>query len=181
LAGGAAVQALVDERQISDGARVLVHGAPGGVGLFAVALAKHLGAYVVATGHRDNVPTPQEIQADEVIDTDRTNVASLDPFDITIDLVGDDPILPVTVTKPGGHAVGLRVAPDPEAAAAKGVTANLQYGQITTDRLNRVAALCLEGVLRPHVAETYDLGDIEKAFRTKEAGGIRGKIAIAVR
>jgi NADPH:quinone reductase-like Zn-dependent oxidoreductase len=116
-----------------------------------------------------------------VIDTNVTNVASLEPFDMTLDLVGENPQLPVIVTRPGGRAVGLRVMPDQEAAAAKGVTATLQPTEITTDRLRRFCELVDEGVLAPHVAQTFELADIAAAFRTKEAGGVRGKIAVATR
>jgi NADPH:quinone reductase-like Zn-dependent oxidoreductase len=181
LAGVAALQAMTEELDVQPGSRVLVHGAAGGVGLFAVALARHLGGHVVATAHGDNVPTESDIGVDDVIDTSVTHLASLEPFDLTLDLVGEDPQLPVIVTKPGGRVVGLRVMPDQEAAAARGITATLQATEITTDRLRRFRELVDEGVLRPHLAKTFELSDIAGAFRMKETGGVRGKVAVAIR
>lgn len=181
LAGIAALQAMTEALDVQPGSRVLVHGAAGGVGLFAVALARHLGGYVVATARGDNVSWDSDIGVDDVVDTATTDLTSLEPFDMTLDLVGDDPLLPVTVTKPGGRIVGLRVTPDQQAAAAKGVTAVLQATAITTDRLRRFGELLGKGVLRPHVAQTFNLADIASAFRTKEAGGVQGKIGVAIR
>jgi len=179
LAAVSALEAIVERLDVQPGSRVLVHGAAGGVGVFAVPLARHRGGHVVATVHRGVAPS--EVEADEVVDTDETDVASLKPFDLTLDLVGEDPVLPVTVTNPGGRVVGLRTPPDQEAAAAKGVTAELQATGVTTERLERLRELVEEGVLRPHLAQTFDLGDIVRAFEMKEAGGVRGKIAIATR
>lgn len=181
LAGIAALQAMTEEPDVQPGSRVLVHGAPGGVGLFAAALAKHLGAHVVATAHGDDVPRDTDLGVDDVVDSAATDLTSLEPFDMTLDLVGDDPLLPVMVTRPGGRAVGLRAMPDQEAAAAKGVTTTLQATEITTDRLRRFGELVSLGVLRPHVAQTFDLADVARAFQTKEAGGVRGKVGVAIR
>jgi NADPH:quinone reductase-like Zn-dependent oxidoreductase len=181
LAGVSALQAIAEALDVQPGHRVLVHGGSGGVGLFAVALAKHLGAYVVGTAHSDGVAVVSAVGADEVVDTEQAELTSLEPFDRVLDLVGQDPVLPVTVTKPGGRAVGLLTPPDQQAAEAKGVTAALQGTQQTSERLDRLRELVEQGVLSPHVVETYDLGDIARAFTRKEAGGVHGKIAIAVR
>jgi NADPH:quinone reductase-like Zn-dependent oxidoreductase len=180
LAGISALQAMLDTLDVQPGSRVLVHGAAGGVGLFAVALARHLGGHVVGTVHGGLV-APSEIGADEVVDTDETDIASLQPFDLTFDLVGEDPIWPITVTTPGGRVVGLRMPPDQDAATAKGVTAVMQATEITTESLERFRELVEKGVLRPHVAQSFDLGDIARAFQMKEAGRVRGKIAVTMR
>ena len=90
-------------------------------------------------------------------------------------------MLPVAVTKPGGRAVGLRVMPDQEAPAAKCVMASLQGTHITTGRLDRFREYVEQGVLTPHVFETFDVADVASAFTMKEAGGVRGKLAIAMR
>jgi NADPH:quinone reductase-like Zn-dependent oxidoreductase len=123
----------------------------------------------------------KEFGVDDVVNTDSTDLSSLAPFDLTLDLVGVDPLLPVKVTKPGGRIVGLRTLPDQQAAAAKGVTAILQGTEITTQRLNRFRDYVEQGVLAPYVAQTFALSDISGAFRIKEAGGVPGKIAVALR
>ena len=181
LAGISALQAIVERLDVQPGSRVLVHGAAGGIGLFAVALARHLGGHVVATARGDGVAAASEIGADDVVDTGEFDLTSLEQFDLTLDLVGRDPVLPVTVTKPGGRVVGLAGLPDQEAAAAKGVAAVLQATEVTSERLDRFRDLVEQGVLWPHVGHRLDLGDIARAFELKAAGGVRGKIAIATR
>jgi NADPH:quinone reductase-like Zn-dependent oxidoreductase len=181
LAGIAALQAVTEDLDVQPGSRVLVHGAAGGVGLLAVGMAKHLGGYVVATAHGDNVPSASDIGVDAVVDTSETDLTSLEPFDLTLDLVGEDPVLPVIVTRSGGRVVGLRTMPDLEAAAAKGVSVTLQATAVTTDRLRRFGELLALGVCRPHVAQTFDVADVASAFGRKEAGGVRGKIGVAIR
>jgi len=180
LAGISALEAVTERLEVQPGSRVLVHGAAGGVGLFAVALAKHLGAYVVATAHRAGVAALARLDVDEVVDTDATEPWTLGPFDLTLDLVGTDPLLPITVTKAGGRAIGLLSTPSPEAAAAKGITVALQATQITKDRLNRLRGYLESGVVTLHVAETFDLSEVGRALTVKEAGGVVGKLAIAM-
>ena len=181
LAGISALEAIADRLNVQPGSRVLIHGASGGVGLFAVALAKHLGGHVVATAHGNGVAIMKELGVDDVFDTDVTDLFSLHPFDLTLDLVGLDPMLPVMVTKPGGRAVGLRMIPDQQAAADKGVEAVMQATQITTQRLNRLRDYVEQGVVTPYVPHTFDLSDIAAAFRMKEAGGVAGKMAVKAR
>jgi NADPH:quinone reductase-like Zn-dependent oxidoreductase len=180
LAGISALEAVSEKLNVEPGSRVLVHGASGGVGLFAVALAKHLGGQVVATVHGNGSAVMKEFGVDDVVNTDSTDLSSLQPFDLTLDLVGVDAMLPVKVTKPGGRVVGLRTMPDQQAAAAKGVTAVLQGTEITTQRLNRFRDYVEQGVLVPYVAQVFDLSDISGAFRMKESGGVPGKIAVAL-
>jgi len=179
--GVTALQGVTEELAVQPGARVLVHGASGGVGLFAVAVARHLGAHVVATAHGAGVEAVAEIGADEVVDTDTTDVAALEPFDATLDLVGQDPFLPVTATKPGGRVVSLMAPADQETAEAKSISTTLQFTQVDTGRLERLRELVEQGVVSPHIVETFALGDISDAFARKEAGGTYGKISVTTR
>jgi NADPH:quinone reductase len=167
--------------QLKEGEWVLVHGAAGGVGLIAVALAKHCGGQVVATVHRGRTAALDGSGADEVIDTDTTDLSSVQPFDLVLDLVGTDPVLPVQVTRPGGRVVGLRTVPDQQAAAARGIEADLQATEVTPERLVRLADWVEQGVLVPTVGAAFDLAEIARAVSTKEAGGVPGKIAVRVR
>ena len=180
LVGVSALQALAEDGDVRPGARVLVHGASGGVGLTAIELARHLGAHVVATARGAGLSAVAEAGADEIVDTDSTDVGSLQEFDVTLDLVGD-PGLVVRLTRAGGRVVGLRGAPDADAASAKGVTAVQQGTAVTTERLERLADLIEQGATGPHVSQTTTLGDVARAFALKEAGGLPGKIAVTVR
>lgn len=181
LVGISALQALAEDGDVRPGTRVLVHGASGGVGLAAIELARHLGAFVVATARGAGLSAVAEAGADKVVDTDSTDVGSLQEFDVTVDLVGADPGLVVRVTRAGGRVVGLRGAPDADAASAKGVTAVQQGTAVTTERLERLAALVEQGATRPHVSQTATLVDVARAFALKEAGGLPGKIAVTIR
>ena len=135
----------------------------------------------MATLRGNGVAVLKDLGVDDVVDTGTTDLSSLQPFDLTLDLVGDDPMLPVKVTKPGGRVVGLRTMPDQQAAADKGVEAVMQGTQITTERLNRLRDLVEQGVVAPYVALTFDLPDVSRAFSMKEAGGVPGKIAVKAR
>jgi alcohol dehydrogenase len=181
LAGASALEAITERLQVGPGSRVLVHGASGGVGLYALALARHLGGHVVASVHRNGAAVMNELGLDDVVNTDTTDLSSLPSFDLTLDLVGDDPKLPVEVTKPGGRVVGLRTMPDQTSAAEKGVAATLQATEITTERLNRLRDYVEQGVIVPYIPQTFSLADISHAFRVKEKGGVPGKIAIKAR
>ncbi len=181
LAAITALEAVMDRLKVESGSRVLVHGSPGGVGPVAVALSKHLGGHVTVTARGAGVGFMESSDADVVVDTDATDLAALEPFDHTLDLVGENPVLPVSLTRPGGRVVGLRIPPDQEAAAEKGISAELQGTQITTERLDRLRDFVEEGIVKPHVAQTYGLADLQAAFRAKEAGGVHGKIAVSVR
>ena len=180
-AGVSALQAVAEGLGVQEGDRVLVHGASGGVGLYALAIAKHLGAHVVASAHGAGVTAVDGAGPDEVVDTDQTDLASLEPFDLTLDLVSQDPVLPVAVTKPGGSVVSLLAPADQEAADAKGVSTSLQFTEVNTGRLERLAELAGQGVVLPRIVDTFALGDISAAFARKEAGGAHGKISVAVR
>jgi len=181
LAGISALEAVMDRLQVAAGSRVLVHGSTGGVGSVAVALSKHLGGHVTATARGAGVSFMESSGADVVVDTRTTDLAALEPFDHTLDLVGQDPVQPVTLTRSGGRVVGLRLPPDLDAAAQKGVTAQLQGTEITTERLDRLREFVEQGIVEPHIAQTFALADVREAFAVKEAGGVYGKVAIAVR
>jgi NADPH:quinone reductase-like Zn-dependent oxidoreductase len=181
LAAISALEAVVDRLKVESGSRVLVHGSPGGVGPVAVALSKYLGGHVTATARGAGVDFMESSGADVVVDTAATDLASLGPFDHTLDLVGADPFEAVAVTRPGGRVVGLRVPPDQGAAAERGISAELQGTMITTERLDRLRDFVEEGVVKPHVVQTFGLEEIHQAFRVKEAGGVHGKVAVSVR
>jgi NADPH:quinone reductase-like Zn-dependent oxidoreductase len=181
LAGIAALEGITERLNVEPGSRLLVHGASGGVGLFAVALAAHLGGQVVASVRTERVALMHGLGVDDVVDSGTTDLLSLEPFDLVLDLVGADPALPVQLTKPGGRAVGLRIMPDEEAAAAKGVEVVLQATGVTTERLDRFRDYVEQQVVRPYIAHTFELSDVSEAFTMKETVGAPGKIAIAVK
>ena len=180
LAGVSALQALTETLAVEAGTRLLVHGAAGGVGLMAIELARHLGAEVTATAHASGVEALSGFGI-EVVDTDTDNLASLTPFDATLDLVGQDPQLPVLLTAKGGRATSLITMLPVDLAAERGVQVSLQATQVTTERLDRLTRYVEQAVLTPRVVESFGLDDLAAAFERKAAGGVHGKLAIAIR
>ena len=117
----------------------------------------------------------------EVVDTDRDDLGSLTPLDATLDLVGDDPQLPVLLTAPGGRATSLVAVPAADLASERGVHASLQATEVTTARLDELTGYVEQGVLTPRVVASFGLDEITDAFERKAAGGVHGKLGITIR
>ncbi|MEO5957524.1 MAG: NADP-dependent oxidoreductase, partial [Opitutaceae bacterium] len=105
LAALAAWQGLFDHGGLQKGQRVLIHGAAGGVGSYAVQLAHHHGAHVVGTASANNVQTVRDLGADQVIDHTRSRFEdAIEPVDLVFDTVGGDRLRrSPAVLRAGGH------------------------------------------------------------------------------
>ena len=180
LAGLTAVVSLEETLQLKRGETVLIHGGAGGVGGFAVALAKHLGARVVTTASAANRDYVRSLGADEVIDyraQDFTKVVS--GCDAVFDTVGGEVTMrSFTVLRAGGRlatvAAGGSAPPSPRA--------DVQSLRPRVDRdrrrLERVAALVAQrAVPLPAIVE-YPLADAVAAHRVSEARHLRGKLVL---
>jgi NADPH:quinone reductase-like Zn-dependent oxidoreductase len=185
LAGLTAWQALFDHGALTAGQTVLIHGAGGGVGTFAVQLAHAAGARVVATGREWSRSLVTELGADAFIDLDHQPFeAAAGAVDLVLDLVGGD-ILQRSwaVVKSGGALVSA--VQDPAATAATAATprrARSVFFVVVPDRAELVAlARQIEaGALRPIVGAVVPLADGRAAFETKRKGGVPGKVALVV-
>lgn len=182
LAGLTAWQALFDHGALSAGQTVLVHGAGGGVGVFAVQLAHAAGARVVATGRAWSRQLVTELGADEFFDLEQQPFESvINAVDLALDLVGGD-ILTRTwaVIKPEGALVS--VVADPATTQPETHHGRSVYFVVTPDRAELVAlAQRIEaGVLRPIVGHVAPLAEGRAAFAAKRSGGVPGKIALKV-
>ena len=189
VAAGTAVQALTDEAHLAPGMRVLVNGAAGGVGHYAVQYARHLGAHVTATCGPDNVAFVRELGADDVLDYTRESYASAaTPFDVIFDTTGHASwrdarrvLAPEGVfvnTSPDTASV-LRTLGEKVAARLSGrqrvVAFVLRPG---AEAWRRLAKLADARALVPHVRETIGLADVAEAERRMETGHGRGKIVV---
>lgn len=178
-------QALFEEARLAPGASVLIHGAAGNVGAYAVQLAHAAGLQVTATAFARDIAYVRSIGADNVIDVESSRFeAQAGKVDAVIDLVGGETqARSFSVLKTGGHLVSAVSAPDPETATAQGVNARFFLVRVTTDHLNRIAALIDEGRLRTNVATVLPLGAAREAHEMLE--GVRprlgGKIVLSVR
>ncbi|HEY8338450.1 MAG TPA: NADP-dependent oxidoreductase [Egibacteraceae bacterium] len=182
LPGLSAWQALFDHGRLRAGQRVVVHGAAGGVGAFAVQLARLHGAHVIATATGERVAAARRLGAHEVVDASRDDLAALAPVDLVVDTVGGERLArSAELVAPGGRVVSVNEPPPQEAFAARGVEG--AYFVVTPDRsqLRELARLADAGQLSVVVDRTYSLVAAREAFaRVQERVG-RGKVVLTVR
>ncbi|WP_230879831.1 alcohol dehydrogenase catalytic domain-containing protein [Planomonospora sp. ID67723] len=167
VAGLTAWQAVFDHARIGRGSRVLVNGAGGGVGLFAVQLAKHAGAYVVATASPRSAAAVRALGADEIVDY---TIAPLPGGnDVLINLVAD---VPASVTELAEEVVSI-TQPIEHPRAVQFVARN-DPGQ-----LGELVALIDKGVVDVKV-DTRPLESLTDLHRAAERGLTRGKVTLKV-
>ncbi|HYN97065.1 MAG TPA: NADP-dependent oxidoreductase [Pilimelia sp.] len=188
LAALTAWQSLVDTAGVRPGQRVLIHAAAGGVGHFAVQLAKHLGAYVIGTASGGHHEWLRGLGADELIDyTAARFEEAVGDVDVVIDLVGDEyddtGTRSVAVLRPGGLVVAVPSGVSPalaEATAAAGVRASDFLVEPDGPTLTRLAGLIDAGELTVAVAEVLPLARAAEAHTRGETRRTRGKLVLRV-
>jgi NADPH:quinone reductase-like Zn-dependent oxidoreductase len=182
LAGLTAWQALFVHGDLGSGQRVLVLGAAGGVGTFAVQLARWAGAHVIGTGRAGARDLVLELGAEEFVDAEtRTLEEQLEPVDLMLDLVGGELLQRSWPTvKAGGRLVSVVEPPNPQQAERAGLQARYFIVEPDRTQLGKLAGLIDAGQLRPIVGRVFDLGDGAKAFDAKQGGGLPGKVVLQV-
>ncbi|MFC9436624.1 NADP-dependent oxidoreductase [Nocardia sp. NPDC057030] len=185
LAALTAWQALVDTAELQAGQRVLIHAAAGGVGHFAVQIAKARGAYVIGTASAPNHEFLRGIGADEAIDYRTTDVAeAVRDVDVVLDSVTDDnSVRSLRTLRPGGLLVTLRPIGEVDLAAeASKLGVRAQRMLVEDDHAGMVALAGLvdAGQLRPTIAGTFPLTDAAKAHALGETGRTVGKLVVTV-
>lgn len=185
LAALTAWQVLVDTAGVNTGQRILIHAAAGGVGHFAVQLAKHLGATVIGTASSRHHEWLRSIGADELIDYTTTQFESeLSDIDVVVDLVGDQhdtTIRSLSVLRPGGLliAVPSGVSPALSAAAqARQVRVSPFLVEPDGTALRAIASIIDQGGLSVDVQHVYPLAEVADAHRAGETGRTRGKLVL---
>jgi NADPH:quinone reductase-like Zn-dependent oxidoreductase len=195
IAGLTALQGLRDKGNIQAGAKVLINGAAGGVGTFAVPIAKSFGAEVTGVCSTRNVEMVRSIGADEVIDYTRQDFTMLGRrYDLIFDCMGNHSLPGYRrVMNPEGIFIGVG-----------GATGRWMFGLIVrsisvlflspflnqkfvtfmakmnSDDLAAIAELMAAGKLTPVIDRRYGLNDVPEAIRYLEAGHARGKVVITV-
>jgi NADPH:quinone reductase-like Zn-dependent oxidoreductase len=165
----------IDLLDAEPGATVLITGASGAVGGYAVQLAVRDGYRVIALAGRDDEDWPRELGAHEVLPRD-TDLASIGPVDAVLDLV---PIGPSSqaAAKDGGEVVFTRSPGDDE--PERGITFKPMLVNTDPAALRTLAADLTEGRLRPsRVAEALDLADAARGHELAERGGLHGKVVL---
>ncbi|WP_125264632.1 NADP-dependent oxidoreductase [Streptomyces alboflavus] len=179
LAGLTAYQVITKALSVTDGDVVLVHAAAGGVGTFAVQLARHAGARVIGTASERNHAYLRDLGAEPVVYGDglggRVRALAPEGVDAAFDTIGGDTLkLSADLLAPGGRLASIA---DGSVIALGG-----QYCFVRPDAadLTRLTELVEQDVLTAHVQETFPLERAADAFRVLEEGRTRGKIVVRV-
>ena len=195
IAGITALQALRDKGHIHAGQNVLVNGASGGVGTFAVQIAKSFGANVTGICSTHNVELVRSIGADQVIDYTREDFThGAQRYDLIVDNVGTHSLLEYKrVMSPGGIVVIIGSATignwfgwlwTPFQAWALSPFTSQKFttifAELNKDDLGALAELMQSGKLTPVIDRTYKLSDSAEALRYLERGHARGKVVVAM-
>lgn len=194
IAAVTALQALRDHGQLEPGQKVLINGSSGGVGTFAVQIAKAMGAEVYGVNSTRNVELVRSIGADHVFDYKKENYTESGvQFDLIIDMVGNHSLSDNRrVLKPDGRMVlvggakGNWIAPliKPLAAMLQSPFVDQDVGMMIAtmdgDDLATLADMMANGEVVPVLDRTFSLDEIADAVRYSEEGHARGKIIVTV-
>ena len=207
LVGLTAWQALIERASLKQGHKVLIHAGSGGVGTFAIQLAKHVGATVATTTSTANVDLVRSLGADIVIDYKKEDFAHvLRDYDVvlhSLDKVTLEKSL--RVLKPGGQLISISGPPDAAFARSigtswvlKAIMGALSYG-ITAKakrrqaqysflfmrangvQLTEITSLIDDGIIRPVVDRVFPFASTKEAMAYVEAGRAKGKVVVSLK
>jgi len=179
---GATALAAIDAIDPKPDETVLISGATGGVGSFAVQLAKERGATVIATAKPEDADYVTSLGADEIVDYTADPSAAVraqhpDGVDAIVHAAGDGAQL-ATLLKPGGR-IASTIGLTAEQVDGSDAQVTTIMGMPTTDNLDRLATAVVDGDLTVPIDRTYELQDAGQALQDFTAGK-RGKLAITV-
>lgn len=182
LVGTSAIQALMEHLKLAGGQKILIHGGAGGIGSIAIQIAKHIGAYVATTVSSNDIEYVKGLGADEVIDYKLQHFEELlTNFDAVYDTVGGDTYTnSFKVLKKGGTIVSMIEKPNADLMEQYGVTAVSQSTQITTERLETLAALVDSGIVTMHIEKEFPLDQAKEALIFQQTGHPKGKVILTV-
>jgi NADPH:quinone reductase-like Zn-dependent oxidoreductase len=200
-------QALVERANLRKGQKVLIHAGSGGVGTFAIQLAKHLGATVATTTSTANVALVRSLGADIVIDYKKEDFAQvLQDYDVVLNSLDKVTLeKSLRVLKPGGQLISISGPPD--AAFARSIGASwalrvimgfLSYGirakakrrqvhysflfmRANGDQLTEITSLIDSGIIRPVVDRVFPFASTKEAMTYVEAGRAKGKVVVSLK
>lgn len=205
LAGLTALQALRDELRLGPGSRVFIPGGAGGVGTFAIQLAKWLGAEVTTTASPRGRALVERLGADVVIDYTTQDFADhVRDMDGAFDLIGGETLAKTyAVVKPGGTVVSIAALPEPQTARKDlgrgvglaalfwlasfklraqarrhGVRYRFLFMHPSGSELGELAGLIDAGTLEPVVDRVFPFAEIKAAFAYLESGRAKGKVVV---
>ncbi|MEV6646416.1 NADP-dependent oxidoreductase [Amycolatopsis sp. NPDC051371] len=183
VVGLTAWQALFDHGKLQAGQRVLINGAGGAVGGYAVQLAKRAGAHVIATASSRSREAVKSAGADEVIDHTSTSVpaAVTEPVDVVLNLAPVDPAdlaALVTLVRPGGVVVNTTVWMPAPADEERGVRGIDLFVRSDAEQLSQLVELIDGGELRVDVGQRVPLAELPAIHAQAAAGTLAGKVVV---
>lgn len=207
LVGLTAWQALVERGQLRPGQKVFIQAGSGGVGSFAIQLAKHLGATVATTTGTSNIEFVRSLGADVIVDYKNEDFGTkLSDYDLVLHSQDGEALdKSLRVLRTGGRLISISGPPDPAFAeeigapwfvklftrlASFGVrrkanrlntTFAFLFMKASGDQLRRIAALLENGIVRPVVDKVFPFHSTNQALAYVEAGRARGKVVIKVK
>jgi alcohol dehydrogenase len=207
LAGLTALQALRDELDVKRGQRVFISGGAGGVGTFAIQIARWLGAHVTTTASKRGEALVRSLGCDEVIDYTTQDLSKAGrQFDAGLDLVGGESLRQMfEVVKPGARIVSIAALPEPQTAIndlggrralsvlfwvisyatrqrarRAGIGYRYLFMHPSGSDLAQLAELIERGKLRVIIDKTYPFAEISEALAYLEQGHAKGKVVVAM-
>lgn len=186
LAALTAYQSLVYKFQVKPGQKVLIHAAAGGVGHFAVQLAKHLGAYVIGTSSAKNEEFITKLGADLWVDYHGNDLETkVKAVDFCYDLIGGENIdRSLPLIKTGGTIISIPSGLNDhveEKAKAYGIYGHTFMVGSSGEDMKAIAQLLERNILVPHISHQFTFAEIAKAHLQIETGRTVGKIVIVIR
>jgi NADPH:quinone reductase-like Zn-dependent oxidoreductase len=207
LVGLTAWQVLVERANLQAGQKVLIHAGSGGVGTFAIQLAKHIGAVVATTTSTSNVDWVKRLGADTVIDYKKGDFARiLHDYNVVFDTLGGEVLKKsVQLLKPGGMLISIVGPPDPDFAKQIGASWILRMGmwllslrirrmairhhvsysflfmRPSGDQLREIGGLVDSGAIRPVVDRIFPFEETKEALAYVEKGRARGKVIVKMK
>lgn len=197
-------QVLVEIAKLKKGQKVFIQAGSGGVGVIAIQLAKHLGAFVATTTSTANVDWVKSLGADVVIDYKKQDFATeLRDYDVALNSLGGDELKKsLQILKPGGHLVSISGPPTPafavdqglawplrqvlrllsygirKKAKQRGVTYSFLFMHADGGQLGKIASLIESGAIRPVVDRVFPFADTGNALAYVESGRTKGKVVV---
>jgi NADPH:quinone reductase-like Zn-dependent oxidoreductase len=168
VAAQTAWQGIFTHGHLEKGQTILIHGGAGAVGAYALQLASHAGATVIATASGDDEAYLNSLGASRVIDYRKAHFETVlqEKVDVVFDLVGGDTQKrSFLVLKEGGHLISATQPVSQEEAAKHRVSGAMMRLAPSADVLGRLAQLLEEGTLRPDIASVYALQDAAQAWK----------------
>jgi NADPH:quinone reductase-like Zn-dependent oxidoreductase len=180
MTGLTAWQVLFDDAGLAPGHRILINGAGGSVGGYAVQLARHAGAHVIATGSPRSSARLGELGADEVVDHTTTDIAAAvdDPVDVLLNLAPADLTALLGLVRDGGVVVNTIPATPAPSDDARGVRAVDLFVRSDAAQLAQLVARVDGDELRLGVDRRVALADLASVHAEADAGTLRGKVVV---